>query len=124
MNGRTTTSSPSSLGPKADGSPPLRPQPTRTDSARPQRSGKRKVSKGMIKRVEGGGIGMVNNMGWYDAERADTPPQGDPPPVEIPPSEVDPESQGDQTRDEVTANENGELRGIITESPTDMTVDQ
>lgn len=23
----------------------------------------------MIKRVEGGGLGMVNPMGWYDAER-------------------------------------------------------
>lgn len=28
-----------------------------------------KVSKDMIKRVEGGGVGMMNPMGWYDSDR-------------------------------------------------------
>ncbi|RSH85304.1 low affinity potassium transporter [Saitozyma podzolica] len=32
-----------------------------------------KVSKDMIKRVEGGGVGMMNPMGWYDAEHIGTP---------------------------------------------------
>jgi hypothetical protein len=32
-----------------------------------------KVSKDMIKRVEGGGVGMMNPMGWYDAEHMGTP---------------------------------------------------
>lgn len=27
----------------------------------------------MIKRVQGGGVGLVNPMGWYDAERAEIP---------------------------------------------------
>ncbi|ORX40999.1 cation transport protein-domain-containing protein [Kockovaella imperatae] len=31
------------------------------------------ISKAMIKRVEGGGVGLINPMGWYDAERAETP---------------------------------------------------
>ena len=39
--------------------------------SRTGKMGKRKVSKGMIKRVEGGGVGLVNPMGWYDAERAE-----------------------------------------------------
>ena len=51
-----------------------------SDSPPPKKSkfhmGKKKmhnISKGMIKRVEGGGVGLVNPMGWYDAERAETP---------------------------------------------------
>ena len=48
-------------------------EPTPTKS----KGGKKKhhnISKGMIKRVEGGGVGMVNPMGWYDGERAGSPP--------------------------------------------------
>ena len=31
-----------------------------------QKKKKLKINKDMIKRVEGGGVGMVNPMGWYD----------------------------------------------------------
>ncbi|KAL7422889.1 hypothetical protein Q5752_002186 [Cryptotrichosporon argae] len=37
-----------------------------------------KFTKDMIKRIEGGGVGMVNPMGWYNASRANTPEGGSP----------------------------------------------
>jgi hypothetical protein len=49
------------------------------------------ISKGMIKRVEGGGVGLVNPMGWYDHERAETPnaPKSDETARESPPGPDD-----------------------------------
>lgn len=43
-----------------------------TKSHHQKKKKKFKVSKDMIKRVEGGGVGMMNPMGWYDSGR-DTP---------------------------------------------------
>lgn len=40
---------------------------TAAQAAPRKRRGPIKVSKDMIKRVDGGGLGMVNPMGWYDA---------------------------------------------------------
>ena len=38
-----------------------------------RKKGKSKINKDMIKRVEGGGVGMVNPMGWYDYSPSHTP---------------------------------------------------
>lgn len=45
----------------------LKPPPTVGKSKGPKK--KQNISVSMIKRVEGGGVGLMNPMGWYDAER-------------------------------------------------------
>ena len=121
MNGRSSedrTSSPSSLGPKANGdSPPMRPEPIRMPSR--QGKTKRKVSKGMIKRVEGGGMGLMNPMGWYDAQR-DIPSHLDLPPMDMPPVRLE-ASPDDFAVDTPDARDGEEP---ITESPTAMSTVQ
>lgn len=37
------------------------------DHAKPKKKGPIKLTTDMIRRVDGGGVGMVNPMGWYDA---------------------------------------------------------
>lgn len=123
MDGRSPTSSPSSLGPKAEGSPPLRPAMPRTTNGRPEKPGKRKVSKGMIKRVEGGGVGLMNPMGWYDAERNQVPLTEEPSPLVIPPSGLDLGSPDEKGPKEAVRNGSGDLAGIMTESPSVMSSD-
>jgi hypothetical protein len=49
------------------------PERAKTPSKPPRTKKGVKVSKEMIKRVEGGGMGKVNPMGWYDAEDIGTP---------------------------------------------------
>ena len=73
----STPSTPESLRHK--GSQPLRPEPVRLPSGRGQKTAKRKVTTSMIKRVEGGGVGLMNPSGWYDAERGGTPVGDDAP---------------------------------------------
>ena len=70
---------------------------------------KMNISKGMIKRVEGGGMGLVNPMGWYDAERADTP-NGDP---TAPPDALSPIENGHTPSDE---------RSAVTDSPEEISL--
>lgn len=93
------------------------PVPTKSKFHR----GKKKVhniSKSMIKRVEGGGVGLVNPMGWYDAERADTPS----------PSPAQPSHPSESTRvdtdDEAIADDDDEEeelpRGRLVKSPEAM----
>ncbi|KAK8865865.1 hypothetical protein IAR55_001013 [Kwoniella newhampshirensis] len=54
---------------------------------KPKKKGHQKLRTDMIKRVSGGGVGLVNPMGWYDAERAEiftpapTPEREDPIPL-------------------------------------------
>ncbi|KAK4685671.1 Trk/Ktr/HKT type cation transporter, partial [Tremellales sp. Uapishka_1] len=45
-----------------------------------KKKGQPKFSTDMIKRIEGGGVGLVNPMGWYDASRAGTPIMEEPAP--------------------------------------------
>jgi len=129
MNGRSsedTTASPSSLIAKANGaSPSLRPQPLRTQSGRPGKPGKRKVSKGMIKRVEGGGMGLMNPMGWYDAEGGETLEDGESPQLDNPPSPLDLVSSSateGSAYDEAVEDE--EEPPVITDSPTAIEASQ
>ena len=75
MNGRSSdehTPTPSSVEMK----PVFPPDSLTKQPGAKSRDAKRKnhnISKTMIKRVEGGGVGLVNPMGWYDAERAESP---------------------------------------------------
>nr|XP_019014907.1 potassium ion transporter [Kwoniella pini CBS 10737]OCF53688.1 potassium ion transporter [Kwoniella pini CBS 10737] len=45
--------------------------PKKHDEHKPKKKGHRKINPDMIKRVSGGGVGLVNPMGWYDGERAE-----------------------------------------------------
>ena len=123
MNGRNSedrTSSPSTLGAKANGdSPPLRPRPVRMASR--QGKTKRKVSKGMIKRVEGGGMGLMNNMGWYDASH-EAPNHEDAPPTNLSPGRLDLRSNDFAVDSE--QNDDEEQPETITESPKAMSAIQ
>jgi hypothetical protein len=75
------------------------PKHTHQDKARKGvKKGGQKFRTDMIKRIDGGGLGLVNPMGWYDASRANTPegaPSGqlgpgilDQPPADVPPEEA------------------------------------
>ena len=53
----------------------LKPPPPRNQKGKK----KLKISKDMIKRVEGGGMGRVNPMGWYDRDDEETHHTSTPP---------------------------------------------
>ncbi|WVQ71233.1 hypothetical protein IAR50_000758 [Cryptococcus sp. DSM 104548] len=49
---------------------PVAPSPRKLEEHKPHKKKRHeKLRPDMIKRVEGGGVGLVNNMGWYDAQR-------------------------------------------------------
>jgi hypothetical protein len=56
-------------GAGAVASPAVTPNPSPAPSVKKSKH-KKKIDKNMIVRVGGGGVGMVNPMGWYDAEMA------------------------------------------------------
>ena len=104
-------------------------RPSRSEAATKSkfRLGKKKVhniSKGMIRRVEGGGVGLVNPMGWYDTERADTPSPSPGQPSES--TRVNTDDEAIMDSDEDTEDEDGEeqnatpSRSRVTDSPEDM----
>jgi hypothetical protein len=93
----------------------------------------RNISVGMIKRVEGGGVGLVNPMGWYDGERVEMRGNGLPSPMdELPPSRMEDPSSGDVTPAErveralnradlmLEREERIDHLGMMTESPARM----
>nr|XP_018267116.1 potassium ion transporter [Kwoniella dejecticola CBS 10117]OBR89274.1 potassium ion transporter [Kwoniella dejecticola CBS 10117] len=43
--------------------------PKKPDEHKTKKKGHKKINPDMIKRVSGGGVGLVNPMGWYDGER-------------------------------------------------------
>lgn len=70
------TPTPSSGPDKPFGSPGI-PQPAITHPNSPPKKEKKKkgqITKDMIKRVGGGGVGLVNPMGWYDQDHSDSAP--------------------------------------------------
>jgi hypothetical protein len=113
-----------------------------TTTIKTAKGGKRKrnISVGMIKRVEGGGVGLVNPMGWYDGERMESETRTpDPSPMEeLPPSHTEVE---ETRREESTDAESMEralqradeslartMRGesveVVTQSPARMDSDE
>ena len=75
----------------------------------------------MIKRVDGGGVGLVNPMGWYDAERADTPSPSPPgQPSESTRVNTDDEAIMDDDDDDDDDEADVNPRSRVTESPTDI----
>ena len=52
-------------------SPPVPPTLTRPPPGKAKK--KRHIDVSMIKRIDGGGVGLMNPMGWYDADRAELP---------------------------------------------------
>ncbi|ORY31209.1 cation transport protein-domain-containing protein [Naematelia encephala] len=105
MNGRDSaehSGTPSSVEPKHEPNshiPDMRlPEPAAREKEKKKHGGKKKqISKGMIRRVEGGGVGMVNPMGWYDTERPLEPRTDEPPPLALPASDVDFESREEES---------------------------
>ncbi|KAE8540063.1 hypothetical protein D1P53_004001 [Cryptococcus gattii VGV] len=67
-NGSPDGSTPSSLELKA-----VSHSPKKAEDHKHRKKGHQKLHPDMIKRVEGGGVGLINPMGWYDAERAEIP---------------------------------------------------
>lgn len=67
-NGSPEGSTPSSLELKA-----VSHSPKKTEDHKHRKKGHQKLRPDMIKRVEGGGVGLINPMGWYEAERAEIP---------------------------------------------------
>ncbi|WVR05816.1 hypothetical protein IAU60_002841 [Kwoniella sp. DSM 27419] len=49
----------------------VKPSKKHEEHKPPKKKGHQKLRTDMIKRVSGGGAGMVNPMGWYDAERTE-----------------------------------------------------
>ncbi|OWZ79653.1 potassium ion transporter [Cryptococcus neoformans Tu401-1] len=69
-NGSPERSAPPSLELKAVSHSPKKPE---DHHHKHWKKGHQKLRPDMIKRVQGGGVGLVNPMGWYDAERAEIP---------------------------------------------------
>jgi hypothetical protein len=98
-----------------------------TTSLRPPKQGKRKrnISVGMIKRVEGGGVGLVNPMGWYDGERMRDEPS---PMEELPPTEMTQAERVEQALERVDrileGREMDDQAGEMTASPARMNSDE
>lgn len=67
-NGSPDGSTPSSLELKA-----VSHSPKKAEDQKHRKKGHQKLHPDMIKRVEGGGVGLINPMGWYEAERAEIP---------------------------------------------------
>lgn len=126
-----------------------KPPPLKLPKKEKHKTYRRDITKDMIKRVEGGGVGMMNPMGWYDSEhqeRRTSDPQSQPQLHErrassprmrsaIPTPQVmiaqdptpgpSPESSSEQlpqTADEQSSLEDGpELpSAALTDSPTEM----
>ena len=133
MRGRTfddKTSSPTTLvaGRKNSDSPAIQSGPLRMPAGRGGKTGKRKVSKGMIKRIEGGGLGLMNPMGWYDAEHAETSGIEEPSRLDLPSSHLgrsndDNSEAAGSAVEAVEHDETGVTRTSFTESPREMPSD-
>ena len=133
MGGRTfddRRSSPTTLvaGQENKDSPILQPEPLRMPAGRGGKTGKRKVSKGMIKRIEGGGLGLVNPMGWYDADYAETSGNEEPSRLDLPSGQLDQSNEGNSEAahsavEAAGQDQTGVNRISFTESPREMPSD-
>ncbi|ODO12037.1 hypothetical protein I350_00821 [Cryptococcus amylolentus CBS 6273] len=115
---------------------PVAPSPRKPEEHKPKKKRHEKLRPDMIKRVEGGGVGLVNNMGWYDAQReklatpAPTPERRGSPGSPLPTGSTMLSDSGKElTQALEAAVESGAVPGhqvedngeaVLTESPTGM----